>query len=372
MKKKVLFLFGCMTAITCTACGKVDKNIDNVKFSEYTVESISETHQNEEKKKQEVKMYDKDSGWKEISITEAPIQVEDTLYYAGLTVQEFLEKVDESEIEYTYDVNLNQPVQGISDDSIVIYRDGEEWFKAHYVNYMETAAEIKDLPIIGYSLANKEAYTCTRFIDGDITQEMILDVPEKSRFIIMETINRIMGLNTRTNAPERYGSYEGVYRSERCIWTNKYFNIYIYLSYEIDTDKNEFTEFCYTSGPKGLAGVSWKDYYVFPKKMEEVKDMDKVMEAMDTYAKGKDENAKLYGTYLVADYDYSVGKHVDLYCCYYDSNGNPFAACINYFSTDYYGNSKNMDVIKPSLYFSDYESFYSLIDDGIIEENIAG
>ena len=111
------------------------------------------------------KKYEADPGWNKMTPDYGVIQIDDTLYTYGGTVDEIIKQIDSSSVEYTYDYNPDKLIKGFSIETIQILRDGYNWFSIRAFNYLEETVGLKDC-IVVYITEETEAVPFCRYIDG--------------------------------------------------------------------------------------------------------------------------------------------------------------------------------------------------------------
>ncbi len=101
--------------------------------------------------------------WSDHRVDEYKIQIDDTIYYMGLTVQEFIDKVEASSVDYTYEYNPDSLVteEGYFD----VYRDGVRWMTVFYYNYTGDVCSLSKARVTHVD-CSKESQPYTYILDG--------------------------------------------------------------------------------------------------------------------------------------------------------------------------------------------------------------
>ena len=118
------------------------------------------------------KHFDADEGWKELTGYEYAVQVDDVLYIPGITAEEFIDKVETSSIEYTYEYNGNRLVSRHEKVEINICRDGSNWFSVVVCNFEEETKSLSEA-LLFKIIPSDKALSFSRFIDGRSYEEIL-------------------------------------------------------------------------------------------------------------------------------------------------------------------------------------------------------
>lgn len=192
-KRLILIILCIITTFSLCACGKTEEEKELEAFEEELAdieeelglegdslweemmeEEIAYEKERIEKEKEEEKIEDKINSydkyeaveeWKNVDPCEMAIQIDDQLYVCGSTVKDILEQINSSEVEYTYDVNLDKLIKAKDLENITIYREGIEWFRIFSINITDETGSLGDNVVVSIN-AEQEAYPCSRFIDG--------------------------------------------------------------------------------------------------------------------------------------------------------------------------------------------------------------
>lgn len=179
MKKRLLIMMSCFAVfISFTACGKseeekemdaVTSELSDLFEDEETYEAERQEKLAEEQKEEDIlasyEKYDAVAGWADVEVYDKAVQIDDTLYIPGCTVRDIMKQIDESAVDYTYDINLDKLIQSRDWETFTIMRDGFEWFTVRSINYKEETVSLGDNVVVGFEIS-QDAYNFTRFLDG--------------------------------------------------------------------------------------------------------------------------------------------------------------------------------------------------------------
>lgn len=188
MKKKFLCMILCviMGISLLSGCGvsenqdtdnksvnaDIDKNSDSIK-EEDTIVSNEETEMLETKPNEEPRLYDRFSEWDNAEYPTQMIQIEDMLFKKGMTMAEAVAVVEESNVNYKYDIIDEVEIgkvysidfsrqDGIKDGETGGVRNAS--FTLYYVSY-KPEMDFDDCLLVGF-YATGSLYQYCRFLDG--------------------------------------------------------------------------------------------------------------------------------------------------------------------------------------------------------------
>lgn len=169
MKKNLTSMILCFTISISilSSCGKTEdepivKNagIEEVYVEEdssidVTVETDDEEISEKEVSVEEVppRLYDRDPEWDNVEYPTQTVQIEDMLFIMGMTVEEVMETIDNSSINYIYEYNPDEIIEYTGDfegyPSIDIYRKDEtgeivNWFTFYCYSPYKKSIPIKE------------------------------------------------------------------------------------------------------------------------------------------------------------------------------------------------------------------------------------
>ncbi|SEA72241.1 hypothetical protein SAMN02910384_02163 [Pseudobutyrivibrio sp. ACV-2] len=166
MIKKIITIF-CVLLCVLSFTGCKDSN--NAELASENEESVTGTPG-------EYKHYAASAEWSNYSVSDRAVQVDDVLYVPGMTLEEALKKVEESEVDYTYDfMDDKEPYDPnrLVDykDRVMIYRDGNEWIELDVYNCYDEETPISQLPIV--NVCTFSAATYSHYLNGMSYQEIL-------------------------------------------------------------------------------------------------------------------------------------------------------------------------------------------------------
>lgn len=111
--------------------------------------------------------------------TTAAIQIEDVLYYVGMSGDEFLNHVLASSMNYTVDATASDIVDTGARKKITVSKNGKELLSVEVWNISEEACELGKLPVFWIYLdtvfgnGKDEQIDCFRIVNGDVTLQSV-------------------------------------------------------------------------------------------------------------------------------------------------------------------------------------------------------
>lgn len=196
---------------------------------------------------QPYKHYEADPGWSGLTIADRAIQIDDVLYVPGMPASDFMELVESSEVEYTYEYNKDRLVSSKKFEKITIQRNGEDWIRASAVNPYGETKSLSELPVI-YIEPAKNAREYTYQLDGR-SYNSILEMTYNDVKALGETIfsGAKFSEENETNSIRLNYNFsiwdKEVMKTENTEWTG--FRLYVSHSYSfyVSKDTSKVTQF---------------------------------------------------------------------------------------------------------------------------------
>ena len=141
------------------AADKLDNSVENNTNSDSSVE--------EEK----YELFPVADGWKDADLRKMNVQIDDVLYTPGISAEDFIKQLGSSSVEYEFSYDPDKVVPENGQESILVNRNGKEWFSATAFNPSSETATLSSLPIISI-IPGKNATPYCRFIDGRSNDEL--------------------------------------------------------------------------------------------------------------------------------------------------------------------------------------------------------
>lgn len=285
MKKKLLcvILTGlCMASLI--ACGKSERDQaaeyyqDELGFSEEEAEELADafygdesvqtgnsqdagSEEEEDTSTVEFERYPADPSWGNYSISDKVIQVDDVMYIVGCSLDEMIQKIENSDVDYTYEYDANAEVHPKTHESLTIYREGQEWVTITYLNLYDEWRPAGESVAVGYELSDM-AYEYGYFINGMSYQDILAmrDTDIEDLFVDYEK------------------SYSGLeYEMDKAVdaeWTGYDIERTFQYCFEYDRDTYYITKMRINTG----TGSTWKEID-YNQVMHQVTDLDCLDEA---------------------------------------------------------------------------------------------
>lgn len=248
MKKKAVFvLLGLSTVMLLSGCGKSEKEQakeyyqEELGLNEEEAQEIADfvysdgSDPEEEKVQEEETAADKElerfpvsAEWKDYSVPDNMIQIDDTMYTAGVTVAEIMKKTEGSAAGYTYEYNPGKLVNKDKQESIEICRGGDPWFIITARNIFNETMSLEELPVSVIEI-QKPALEYCYYIDGR-SYEDIMSMKYSDVKALLETVFADEVLN---DAARKEMKYLG--RSEKSIEDE----IQNHYNYSVKLDEND-------------------------------------------------------------------------------------------------------------------------------------
>lgn len=199
MKRKLLMMMLILTmAVSLTACGKskeekeMEQLAEDLGLSKRELKALQEDfgmsedsgkqEQPQEKKETskereariiaEFKKYDAASEWKDANFEYGAVQIDDTLYIPGGTIDDLMKQVEKSDVKYEFEYNPDKMTEKNAEETIKVYREEIEWFHIDCKNFTEDMISLKDAVVTAIRPTYK-AETQVRIIDGRTTEDFI-------------------------------------------------------------------------------------------------------------------------------------------------------------------------------------------------------
>ena len=197
MKKRGLLLLLVLTiAASVMACGKSKEEKELEEFANelgVEVDDLSEfekalieeeiAYQKEKEEKEKLEeqqqesiesfgLFDAVSEWANYKPEDAVIQIDDVFYVPGCTVEEIIQQVEDSAIEYSFEYNPDKLVTSKNKEVIKVMRDGIDWFSIETFNFTAETGSLKN-NFVTAIVPTKDAYSCVRILDGRSVDEFI-------------------------------------------------------------------------------------------------------------------------------------------------------------------------------------------------------
>ena len=151
----------------------IENDVNNTDIIETGTPAVTE----EDVEPVQYKIYDASEEWNDIDLTLRPIQIDDTVYTVGTTVQEFIEKVEGSEVDYIYEYNPDKLVGSLEVNIISFSRKSEDggsevpWFNIRCEKLKGGDGKLSES--IVFSIDPLDGLKYTRWFDGRSYDEII-------------------------------------------------------------------------------------------------------------------------------------------------------------------------------------------------------
>ena len=204
MKKKFMtVMLMIVLAISMIACSqpmneeeKIEADLMEYMQEEEASQQAAEAEREElEAQAESTKKYDVSDEWNSITDTACAIQIDDTVYYAGMTVRELNEKLMASDADYEFEINESQLVSGNKVGEISIKKAGTTWFTVQYKNFTEETVALSETVVI--TIAPKDCAINHVYFMGGYSKE---DAAECNYSNIQDFIRKVFIENS--NIPE--------------------------------------------------------------------------------------------------------------------------------------------------------------------------
>lgn len=177
------------------------------KYEKEKVEREKEKAQNE-KIKDTFKTYDVSPEWENLNDKNTGIQIDDTVYYAGMTFEQVKNALESSEVDYEYELNDKQLVTAHEEVRILVKRENLEWFYIYFRNVWDETKNLSEIPVVWVYRAKDSSSDCDKYYG--YTDEEILDVKyEDIENFILELYGDDVEVTVYTHS--------GKYNEEDCI-----------------------------------------------------------------------------------------------------------------------------------------------------------
>ena len=185
MKRNKLLMLGLTGVLMLAGCGKTEAERQEEQYESMTeadvLEKVEAIEQQEiQEQATEVtqqtdgyKHYDKAAGWKEGEADLGAVQVDDVIYSCSMTMDDFLQAINSSEVEYKFDYNPDKMMAFGDAEEIMIHRDGMEWFSVTFGNTISEGIIPLSEAIIGSITIRDAAKDYCRFVDGTIGSSLM-------------------------------------------------------------------------------------------------------------------------------------------------------------------------------------------------------
>ncbi len=251
MKKRILAaVLGIAAVMAVSACGKSEKEQakeyyqEELGLTEEEAEEIADFVYSEETtpteapeeavpEENELEHFPLSSEWKDYSISDGVVQIDDTIYYKGMTAEEFMKRVEQSKAGYIYEYNPDKLMTGGDNEIIEFYRDNTLWFTIMVYNgfFCKGSAHMSQCPVKEIIIQDA-AYDYCYFIDGHSYEE-----------IMQMTYDDVKELADTVFADERFREADKV--STKCVYPD------LYTEEELEKNVNKITNYCTISETSG-------------------------------------------------------------------------------------------------------------------------
>lgn len=168
---------------------EIESDDKEVFQSEQTVESINDAQETQEATEASYKKFDAVPEWKDIKPYSPTIQIDDTLYTIGCTVDEIMKKVNASSVKYTSDYTPD----GIGAGNITVSRNGVEWFVIKDRDASEDGSGKRKDCIVSDIEVGTDVKPYCRFIDGRSFDDILNMTYEDARKLLETTFTETDG-----------------------------------------------------------------------------------------------------------------------------------------------------------------------------------
>lgn len=192
MKKRILAaVLGIVAVMAVSACGKSEKEQakeyyqEELGLTEEEAEEIADFVYNEETtpteapeeevpEEVELEHFPLSPEWKDYTISDGVFQIDDTVYYNHMLVSDFIDRVNASAVDYTYEYNPDKLVTSGHQEQIDFYREDQLWFSIYADHFFlsDGSVVLSDVPVSNISISDK-AYEYCYFMDGRSYEELI-------------------------------------------------------------------------------------------------------------------------------------------------------------------------------------------------------
>lgn len=175
MKKKT-----CMIMLICVVmlggCGKSQSDIYQEELgltkeeADELADAFSEdgdtsSNQHIEERNVNFEKSEASAEWDNYTSIDTVIQIDDTIYEAGISTDDFIKRLEASDVTYTYEYNPEKLLTDREYEIIKIYRDGIEWVEIHASNIYDETTMLSECPISKITLKENTSEYC-HFING--------------------------------------------------------------------------------------------------------------------------------------------------------------------------------------------------------------
>ena len=124
-----------------------------------------------EEKKEDI-VFDAVEEWACVTYSDRAIQIDDVLYTPGVSVADFIAKVESSSIEYEYEYHADKLMNNRDKEVISFFKNGEEWFSVSAFNIFEDTTVLSDVVVVTIDIADA-ANPYVRYLDGRTFDEIL-------------------------------------------------------------------------------------------------------------------------------------------------------------------------------------------------------
>lgn len=143
------------------------------KYNEEMAQREKEDAENEDKIST-FKIYDVSPEWDKLNNKTTGIQIDDTVYYSGMTFDQVKNALESSEVDYEYELNDKQLVTAHEEVKILVKRENIDWFYLYFINVWNETKTLSEIPLaIVYTTTDTGEDCYRRF---GYTEEEILNV----------------------------------------------------------------------------------------------------------------------------------------------------------------------------------------------------
>lgn len=121
--------------------------------------------------------------WSQYSGKDLAVQIDDTIYRPGISVADFIAKVEASSEKYTilYSDGYEHRDKSVLDREtynayvimIYVYKNDKLWFSAQAVNFFKDYKKVSELPIVSVNVDDKEAIKNAYILNGIACNDII-------------------------------------------------------------------------------------------------------------------------------------------------------------------------------------------------------
>ena len=177
------------------------------KYEKEKVEREKKKAENEEIM-ETFKTYDVSTEWNKLNSKVTGVQIDDKVYYAGMTFEEAKNALESSDANYEYELNPEQLVTAHEEVRILIKRESVDWFYICFVNVWDEIKTLSEIPVAWVYRSSDASDDCYKYFGCSTDEILALKYEEIENFII-ELYDNKDELDIKT--------YDKKYKDEDCI-----------------------------------------------------------------------------------------------------------------------------------------------------------